>query len=286
MFARGRHEISKNKLDWAYSTARASIEREIERRGRPHTAVQDMARQAAARLARQAAREPALRALRKRLKENRPRFIPVGEQLESLAEDALLAVLTGQTTSTQAFKELLDAVAMDQVLTNPITGRRKERLRAETVAEILPHVSIGAIERRARVTPGEILASDREVAELFRTFARVHGQLLRRVFGWRVAFPWLIAGSASDVTLAYAVPAMGWLRERFPKELDAFVSDCPRWIAQDEGFNALLDFLPEHLRWAPDLYESFNETQMDELHSAARSFAAKAPEHYGAIFAA
>lgn len=285
MFARGRFEISKSKLDSAYSGALASLRRGIEKQGRPAVDTPEISREAATRFAREATKAPALRALRIRLREERPRFISVREQLASLAEDVFLTLLTGRTTSTQAFKELLDAVAMTEVLTDPTTGRLTEPLRVETVAEMLPHASIAAMIERARETPPSALAQDRDDAKLFRDLARAYGPCLQRVLGWRRAFPWLIAGSASDVSISYAAAAIGWLRERYPDEYQEFFDKCPAWVAQYQAFNALLDFLPEHLQWQPGAYKKLDPEARAELATELLRFAESSPKHFAIISA-
>jgi hypothetical protein len=293
MFGEGRFEVAKDKLDNAYAGCINSAVARIKKRGTAGRSPTDVAHYAAQWAARRAAKDRRYRAtrvlLRERrtrlIREKRMRFISVRQLLANLSEDIFLIMIEGRTTSLQGFGELLEAANVGELLVNSVTGKTVEMLRIREVADVLPHVSAGALKSQARLSHSSVLRQGHDEALAFRELARSYGVFIKRVCGWRRAFPWLIAGDASDVALTWAAPAIAWVRKRWGRQFDEFFAQCPVWIAKFTAVNALLDYLPDDCQWRPGVWEKHTPEQAARLRRLLECFAREQPERWTAIHA-
>jgi hypothetical protein len=276
MFVDGRYPVAKNRLETAYAEALAGVRRLVYKRGQGASDQRSLAEGAAAWMASRAVKSPALGAFRTRIKE-RPAApgMSVRWSLESATIDLLLILLSGRPDSQQGLRELLTTASVSDLLIDPVTGAPSEPLDLTIFDWLLPRLSLANMENGVRETPVERLENSRDSLKSLRAFAAACGGLLRRGWGWRIAFPWLVMSKVSDIAIAYATPAMVWIADEFPQETTEFLELAATWTPRFSAQNFLVDQLPDNYRalmrpGAVDLLTPSRKAELDRLLDALR----------------
>jgi len=265
--------IAEERFRAAYVAQLARVEREMKRIA-PTLAVDDVAEAFAVQLAKRSSVlakrwRRRLRARRERLRRERreherslraagkpvlasePRDdeAPVGAVLQSAGYNAIVVALTGSPSSLEGLIELIEATGIAAAARDHLPGG------VPIVAELLDSdfldcLAAGRVDqladRLAAMTSADIEASRAHLA-LWRAFARAFTAYARRVLNLPDAFGFGPIGEASDITFAYAVPLMDWVRKTLPEETAGFMPFLANHLPRYEAANRLLDSTPTHL---------------------------------------
>jgi len=238
MFVDGRYTVTKDRLEKAYAASLSGVQRLIDRHAGGASDHRSAAVAAAEWLARQICKRRRFRTLRKRLLSLQPHGMGVREALEWAATDMVLLLVRGRADSSQGLRDMLAVTGVADALNDPATGDRREPLETEALEQLSPYLSLTALNATVRSTPLDELERARDFAKTFRTFAVTYGMLLKRNFGVGAGFVWLFTGAASDMTVAYATPALVVLLRQHPERTQEWLEHMKLSIpvlAQDPG---------------------------------------------------
>lgn len=273
-FVRDDYPIATDRLTRAYKKSLGAVAKWIEKRGGTATSRVDIAGNVAVNVGRYFAKERQFRPLRTRAKhlDLVDRQAPMHRVMQDVATD-LVAILIvwgaepGLTTLTNQAAGTLQHL----VGTDPVSGAHSTPPGATPVSasitELAAQLSLVDLIRRVWASSIQELESARDAAKTFRAFARAFGPFAKRRFGTSGAFAWLVAGSANDRAVAYAIPGFVWLHQRHGETLDALIAFMAEWTPYFESVTTILDQLPSEFQVIarPDGYSSLTPAQRHDL---------------------
>jgi hypothetical protein len=213
---------------------------------------------------------------------------PIGSILQSAIINVVMVALTGEPSSTDGMFELLAAAGIDAAARDHLPGSPPPAasLLPPGVPNYLKIVQLRESKRRIARASVQDLEQARAFLLLFRDFAPEFASVVTRTVNLPNAFGFGAIEPISDGALAYALPAMVWLRGELPNETGAFGQLMQTKIEGLRALNHLLDYLPSKfhaLHVVGNGGKQLPQAKQSEYYDRLRAFAGKHPDDVALI---
>ena len=207
---------------------------------------------------------------------------PVAGLLQSAIHNAVVVMLTGEPASADGMLEFFDASGVTAVARDHLPGESSpdSTLIPPALPSYFELLHLAELKRRMAGVSIEQLKLARADLLLFRSFAQAFAEFVRRVMNMPEAYGFTALAEVSDTALAYALPAMVWLRMELPNGVDTLNRLMDAKLEGFRAANRILDQLPIefHAAFAPGIYRNqLTEADQRELTILLRELAVKYP---------